>query len=166
MQVRAQQDTDITAGFWVREGYPAARTALQNGWRLIYDAKLLERRVACQKLKQFREPWKCIGTQVHFEVGSDLPLEREIRPIIHLKKHLNIFTFCKEKGKVYSSGVYVCSKIFFAIWHSLLHLFIFDERDGKKSVEQGNNDRHFHLVGSGWMGGEGGGEWAEKSLNL
>lgn len=63
-------------------------------------------RVACQKLKQFREPSKCIGTQVHFEVTSDLLLEREIRPIIHLKKHLNIFTFCKEKRKVYSSGVY------------------------------------------------------------
>jgi len=62
--------------------------------------------VACQKLKQFREPWKCIGTQVHFEVTSDLLLEREIRPIIHLKKHLNLFTFCEEKRKVYSNGVY------------------------------------------------------------
>jgi len=114
-------------------------------------------RLACQKLKQFREPWKCIGTQVHFEVTSDLLLEREIRPIIHLKKHLSIFTFCEERRKVYSSGVYVCSKIFFAILHSLFHSFEFDERDGTKRVKSKGIMTDTFI----WAA-EGGGEWAHK----
>ena len=92
---------------------------------------------------------------MHFEVMSDLLLEREIRPIIHLKRHLSIFTFCEERRKVYSSGVYVCSKIFFAILHSLLHSFEFDERDGRKRVKsKGIMTDTFRWAAAG------GGEWA------
>jgi hypothetical protein len=42
---------------------------------------------------------------VHFEVTSDLLLEREIEPIFHFEKHLNIFTVRKETRKVYFKGV-------------------------------------------------------------
>jgi hypothetical protein len=66
-------------------------------------------RLACQKLKKFREHWKCTGTQVHFEVMSDLLLQSEIRPIIHLKGHLRAFyrrRSVKKSGKVYSDTVH------------------------------------------------------------
>jgi hypothetical protein len=69
-------------------------------------------RLACQKLKKFRGHWKCTGTQVHFEVMSDLLLQSEIRPIIHLKGHLSAFYRRRsvKSGKVCSDGVQTSQK--------------------------------------------------------
>jgi hypothetical protein len=65
MRVGPQQDTDITAGFGVREDYRAARTALKYGRRLIYDAKLLEREGGLSKVEAISR-----GLEMHWDSGA------------------------------------------------------------------------------------------------
>jgi hypothetical protein len=65
IQVWPQQDTDITAGFGVPEGYPAARTALKYGRRLIYDAKLLEREGGLSKVEAISR-----ALEMHWDSGA------------------------------------------------------------------------------------------------
>jgi hypothetical protein len=55
---------------------------------------------------------------------------------------------------VYSNGVYVRSKMFFAIWHSQFHLFEDDVRKGKKRAKSKGKMRDIFIWAEAGKGAE------------